>query len=226
VLAAGAFTGLFPSQACDAAGGLRSDRVVLSRVVIGTTPSSGAVPARCDFSLCRFYASAARGAIATRAGDGLPSSRDCCVTIPLPLPRGVPRRLHVQIFGAFRGLRHNFNASPLLCPLTGSASRGCRIRSMLRACHLLPPKGLSTLGSGAGRFPPAPPACYRATWQLPGPDFHRQADTSFSTWVTQMHHLPCRGWKVPTPTGRAKLPLRRVGFSPPTAAGFAQRDMR
>jgi len=30
-----------------------------------------------------------------------------------------------------------------------------------------------------GRFPPAPAACYRASWQqLPGPDLHRLADTS------------------------------------------------
>ena len=54
---------------------------------------------------------------------------------------------------------------------------------MLRAGHLLPPEGLSTLGFDAGRFPPTPPACYRASWQLPGPDLHRQADTSLSTWV-------------------------------------------
>ena len=49
---------------------------------------------------------------------------------------------------------------------------------MLRAGQLLPPKGLSTLRFSTGRFPPAPAACYRASWQLPGPDFHRLADTS------------------------------------------------
>lgn len=30
----------------------------------------------------------------------------------------------------------------------------------------------------AGRFPPAPPACYPAPWRLPGPDLHWQADAS------------------------------------------------
>ena len=40
-----------------------------------------------------------------------------------------------------------------------------------------PLTGLSTLGFDPGRFP-TPPACYRASWQLPGPDFHRQATTS------------------------------------------------
>ena len=39
--------------------------------------------------------------------------------------------------------------------------------------------GLLTLGSDPARFPAGPPACYRASWQLPGPDFHRQATTSF-----------------------------------------------
>lgn len=41
-----------------------------------------------------------------------------------------------------------------------------------------PPKGLLTLGFDPTRFQTEPPACYRASWQLPGPDFHRQATTS------------------------------------------------
>jgi hypothetical protein len=49
---------------------------------------------------------------------------------------------------------------------------------MLRTATLLPLTGLSTLGFDAGRFPPTPPVCYRASWQLPGPDSHRQATTS------------------------------------------------
>jgi hypothetical protein len=28
-------------------------------------------------------------------------------------------------------------------------------------------------------FQTGPPACYRAPWRLPGPDFHLQATTSF-----------------------------------------------
>jgi len=35
-----------------------------------------------------------------------------------------------------------------------------------------------TLGSDPARFQTEPPACYRASWQLPGPDFHRQANGS------------------------------------------------
>ncbi|GDY34105.1 hypothetical protein GTS_57380 [Gandjariella thermophila] len=41
------------------------------------------------------------------------------------------------------------------------------------------PTGLSTLGFDPARFQTKPPACYRASWQLPGPDSHRQATTSF-----------------------------------------------
>src|SRR4051812_25997321 len=52
---------------------------------------------------------------------------------------------------------------------------------MLRTAQSLPLQGLLTLGFDAGRFPPTPPACYRASWQLPGPDSHRQATTSFTT---------------------------------------------
>jgi hypothetical protein len=52
---------------------------------------------------------------------------------------------------------------------------------MLRTASSLPLAGLLTLGSGPARFPAEPPACYRASWQLPGPDFHRQATTSLRT---------------------------------------------
>jgi len=52
---------------------------------------------------------------------------------------------------------------------------------MLRTAQSLPLEGHLTLGFDAGRFPPTPPACYRASWQLPGPDSHRQATTSLST---------------------------------------------
>src|SRR5262249_17332620 len=57
-------------------------------------------------------------------------------------------------------------------------SRRGRLRLMLRTVRLLPLEGLLTLGFDTGRFPPMPPACYRASWQLPGPDLHRQATTS------------------------------------------------
>jgi len=52
---------------------------------------------------------------------------------------------------------------------------------MLRTASSLPLAGLLTLGFDPARFPAEPPACYRASWQLPGPDSHRQATTSLRT---------------------------------------------
>ncbi len=49
---------------------------------------------------------------------------------------------------------------------------------MLRTARLLPLAGLLTLRFDAGRFPPTPAACYRASWQLPGRDLHPLAVTS------------------------------------------------
>ena len=54
---------------------------------------------------------------------------------------------------------------------------------MLRTAQSLPLQGLLTLGFDPTRFPVEPPACYRASWQLPGPDSHRQATTSLSLSV-------------------------------------------
>src|SRR5271166_3406294 len=80
---------------------------------------------------------------------------------------------------------------------------------MLRAGQLLPPKGLLTLRFSTGRFPPALAACYRASWQLPGPDFHRLADTSLrvdhlnvtTSWSSLCTHA----------AGHTKLGLRAAG---------------
>src|SRR5712691_5588330 len=49
---------------------------------------------------------------------------------------------------------------------------------MLRTAQSLPPTGLSTLGFDPARFQTEPPACYRASWQLPGRDSHPPATTS------------------------------------------------
>src|SRR3954452_10511273 len=64
---------------------------------------------------------------------------------------------------------------------------------MLRTVQSLPLAGLSTLGFDPTRFQTEPPVCYRASWQLPGPDFHRQATTSTNTTITPSPHevTPC-----------------------------------
>src|SRR6266542_4819675 len=59
---------------------------------------------------------------------------------------------------------------------------------MLRTASSLPPTGLSTLGFDPPGFPTEPPACYRASWQLPGPDSHRQATTSLRTRGSTAQH--------------------------------------
>jgi hypothetical protein len=90
-------------------------------------------------------------------------------------------------------------------------SRHGRLRLTLRTARSLPPKGLSTLGFDAGRFPPAPPACYRASWQLPGPDSHRQATTSLC-WIRSTQSTTSNSgrtldsWETPEKPATARNP--------------------
>ena len=51
---------------------------------------------------------------------------------------------------------------------------------MLRTARSHTPKGCLTLRFDPARFHAKPAACYRASWQLPGPDLPRQATTSLS----------------------------------------------
>src|SRR5664279_2481980 len=93
---------------------------------------------------------------------------------------------------------------------------------MLRAGQSLPPKGLSTLRFDAGRFPPTPAACYRASWQLPGPDSHRLADTSLR--VDYLNATTSKG-DITSRThaaGHTKLRLAR-GWPAPGHRGRGQR---
>src|SRR5256885_447953 len=53
-----------------------------------------------------------------------------------------------------------------------------------------------------------PPVCYRASWQLPGPDFHRQATTSLRLSINLLHDQPPVGWAH----GNGSMPLL-VGHS-------------
>lgn len=108
------------------------------------------------------------------AGEGLSSSRRHRLNVPRPLTPGSPSRLRFQALHRFHGLRREPLGSALpQCLTTRQASLA------LRTADLLPPQGLSTLGFDLTRFQTRPPACYRASWQLPGPDSHRQATTSF-----------------------------------------------
>ena len=83
---------------------------------------------------------------------------------------------------------------------------------MLRPGQLLPPKGLLSLGFDTGRFPPMPPACYGASWQLPRPDLHRQASTNLHVGYFN-RTTSFRLWFVPHAAGHEKPPLVPDGRS-------------
>ena len=117
-----------------------------------------------------------------RAGEGLSSSRRHHRYVPRPIRRGVLGRLHFQVFRAFRGLRPDGGGSALPDPTRRRATLTTPQASLHATDRILAPPitGLSTLGFDPTRFQTEPPVCYRASWQLPGPDFHRQATTSFT----------------------------------------------
>jgi hypothetical protein len=81
---------------------------------------------------------------------------------------------------------------------------------MLRTASSLPLTGLLTLGFDPARFQTRPPACYRASWQLPGPDFHRQATTSLRTQTTTTRYVT---WSPPVPLGARKREARQSSSS-------------
>jgi hypothetical protein len=98
------------------------------------------------------------------AGEGLLCSRAHLLPIPLPLPRRVPRRLHLQVFSAFRGLRRDSSGSAPPCSPYGAGLTGLQESRHAAGWAVAPPKGLSTLRFDARRFPLTPAACYRACW--------------------------------------------------------------
>lgn len=143
----------------------------------GTAGRSATLPAGRDFAgspLIRAHRFPGEGP-QTRGRGGLPQFPQRPSSRSAPSTPGGSSPLRFQALRGFRGLRPEFPGSAPPCPLKGLASRGGRIHLTLRTGRLLPPKGHSTLGFDAGRFPPAPPACYPAPWCLPGPDFHRLA---------------------------------------------------
>ena len=92
-------------------------------------------------------------------------------------------------FTLISGARHSL--SP---PEGGTSNDAAGFASCYGPHRRSPLQGLLTLGSDPARFQTKPPACYRASWQLPGPDFHRQATTSLrtarTTMATSRCHLP------------------------------------
>ena len=88
---------------------------------------------------------------------------------------------------------------------------------MLRTASSLPLAGLLTLGFDPTRFQMKPPACYRATWQLPEPDSHRQATTSLRT-ANHLHRQP------PVPLDARKIEATAV--PPKSQSGRSVRSWK
>jgi hypothetical protein len=96
-----------------------------------------------------------------------------------PSTPGSSSELQFQDLRSFRGLRRDGLGSALPIPHPKAGTLTARQASLDAADRsVAPPKGLSTLGFDPTRFQTEPPACYRASWQLPGPDSHPQATTS------------------------------------------------
>jgi hypothetical protein len=124
-----------------------------------------------------------------RAGEGLSSSRRHHRYVPSPIHRGVPHGFISRIYTAsvafalMEGARHSLIPTQRRVTLTTP-----RLRFMLRTAPSLPLYRAFDAGLQRRTFPPTLPACYRASWQLPGPDSHRQTTTNLRT-QDQLHEI-------------------------------------
>jgi hypothetical protein len=152
----------------------------------GTTAASDAHPALAPFPVIAGYRASRSGGIRSPPGRGespqfppSPSERSA------PSTPGSSSGPHFQALHPFHGLRPEGLARLFLLP-TGPGGGTLTARQASRNAadpRSVPPTGLLTLRFATGRFPPTTAACYRASWQLPGPDSHRQATTSLR-WIT------------------------------------------
>ena len=85
-----------------------------------------------------------------------------------PSTPGSSSELQFQDLRSFRGLRRDGLGSALPLPTQRAGTLTARQASLNAADRsVAPPKGLLTLGFDPTRFQTEPPACYRASWQLP-----------------------------------------------------------
>src|SRR5205807_1014276 len=102
--------------------------------------------------------------------------------------------LQFQALDPFRGLRRERRGSALPSSHPGAGTLTTRQASLDATDRsVAPPQGLLTLGFDPARFQTEPPACYRASWQLPGPDSHRQATTSLC-WIRSAQTTTSKRW--------------------------------
>src|SRR5690348_5385485 len=185
-LALTALTGpLLTTLRTDEAAALPSPQVVLSCGSTGTTAASDAHPASHPLPGVTGYRTPRSGSTIRRLpGRGGPPQFPPPPSIrSAPPTPGSSSRLRFQALHRFHGLHPGYGGSALPCPaLTGGNGYDAAGFASCYGPHRRSPfTGLLTLGSDPARFQTEPPACYRASWQLPGPDFHRQATTSLRT---------------------------------------------
>ena len=100
----------------------------------------------------------------------------------------------IQALHHFHGLRPERAGSALPLPRANAGTLTTPQASLDAADRsVASPMGLLTLGFDPDRFQSEPPACYRASWQLPGPDLHRLATTSFRSGQLLDKHLLTTG---------------------------------
>ena len=85
----------------------------------------------------------------------------------------------IQGLHRFHGLRPERRGSALPFPACAGTFTARQASLDATDRSVAPPIGLLTLGFDPARFQTEPPVCYRASWQLPEPDSHRLATTSF-----------------------------------------------
>jgi hypothetical protein len=120
------------------------------------------------------YRTGRSGSIRSTAGPGRASPVPAATfqTFHAPIRREVPQ-------GCNPGSTPLPWPSPRPTGLGTSSPLTTRQASLDAADRLVaPPTGLLTLGFDPTRFQTEPPACYRASWQLPGRDSHPLATTS------------------------------------------------
>ena len=122
---------------------------------------------------------------------------------PPPSERSAPSTpgsfsgLRFQALRPFHGLRRERRGSALPSSHPQAGTQTARQASLHATDRsVAPPTGLLTLGSDPARFQTEPPACYRASWQLPGRDSHPQATTSFS-WIRSLQTTTSNAGRTP-----------------------------
>jgi hypothetical protein len=161
----------------------------------GTTAASDAHPARAHFPRSPVIGRDAPTAPQT-AGPGRASPVPAVTLRPFHAPTpGSSSGLRFQALDPFHGLRPDGPGSALPLSRLTAGTFTTRQASLDAADRpVAPPEGLLTLGFDPARFQTEPPACYRASWQLPGRDSHPLATASLS-WIrsSRFDHLQRSG---------------------------------